>query len=67
MLDEEKSQLIKLGNNLAITIPKSWIDYWELKKDEKLHVLYYSVFVIIPLLHLKEKQLVRIIKEVIVI
>ena len=39
-----KRSLIKFGQNgLAITIPKAWADYYELKPGDKLQVIRLNI------------------------
>lgn len=46
-LQGERS-LILLQKNLVITIPKAWSDFWDLKKGEKVQILYNGILIIVP-------------------
>lgn len=37
-----------MGNNFAITLPKSWTNFFKMKKGEKLEVRYNGVLVVLP-------------------
>ena len=36
---EEKRKIIRVGNSLAVTIPRNWLEYYERKNGKLVEVL----------------------------
>ncbi|MCW4015537.1 MAG: AbrB/MazE/SpoVT family DNA-binding domain-containing protein [Candidatus Bathyarchaeota archaeon] len=39
MPQKETRKLVAIGNSLGVTLPKGWIDYFDLKLGDKLEVI----------------------------
>ena len=63
MPSKDIRRLMPMGNSLVITLPKVWLNFWQLKKGEKLEIIYDGVLIIIPPNHPKKKEIRKKIKE----
>lgn len=46
-----------MGNSLVITLPKPWLNFWQLKKGQKIEIIYNGVLVVLPSNHPKKEEL----------
>ena len=60
-----RRNLIKLDTNLAITLPKNWTTFFNMKKGEQLDIIYDSVLIVFPPRHPKLNELRKKMKKVI--
>lgn len=49
-------KMIKFGGGLVVTLPKAWVDYYQLKPGDKVAVMTNKKLVIKPLSNAKEQR-----------
>lgn len=54
---EERRGIFLLNEANVMVLPKHWIDFWKIKKGERLKVLCGSVLVVFPPSHPNEKEI----------
>lgn len=54
---ETSHNLIWLGRQPVVSLPRSWVKFWRLKKQEPLPIFYNSILVIIPPTHPHREKL----------
>lgn len=64
MPSTEQRSLLQLDTSLAITIPKVWATFWQLRKGEKVQILYDTVLVVIPQDHPNSKKVENKVKRI---
>jgi hypothetical protein len=50
-------KMIMLDKQPVISLPRGWVDFWNLKKEEPLPIFYNSILIIIPPTHPKREVL----------
>ncbi|MFH7880417.1 MAG: hypothetical protein QXI09_00180 [Candidatus Aenigmatarchaeota archaeon] len=55
----ERRSVLELGSqkkSLAITLPQAWAKFWDIKKKQKLNILYDDVLIVFPPNYQKEEN-----------
>jgi antitoxin component of MazEF toxin-antitoxin module len=48
MPHKQTRKIIKIGNSLGVTIPKPWLNYFELSEKDKVTILSNGAIIIKP-------------------
>ena len=64
MPSKDERCLMPMGNSLVMTLPKAWLNFWQLKKGERVEIVYDGILVVIPSNHPKKEELNRKLMEV---
>lgn len=48
MPSKDKRSLIQLGPNLVVTLPKTWTEFFEMKRGSKIPIMYDSILIALP-------------------
>jgi len=48
MPHKQTRKIIRVGNSLAVTIPKAWLSYFDLSEKDEVTVLSNGALIIIP-------------------
>lgn len=63
---KEERNLILLGTQPMVSLPKGWTNFWELQKGDKLLIIYDSFFAVIPPTHPDRQKLEEKIRETLI-
>lgn len=48
MPHEETRKIIRVGNSLAVTMPKDWVQYFQLSQGDKVTLVSNGEIIIVP-------------------
>lgn len=63
---EVSRKMIMLDKQPVISLPRGWVDFWKLKKDEPLPIFYNSILVVIPPTHPNREKLENRIRNLLI-